>query len=353
MWRRIGNIALVVAIWATIVAYVVCSAILVSQHKRVQNVERLNIEIADSTASGQLITSHRVREMLLEQGIATVGVNVESVDTRAIREMIYREGFVDYVGIYTSYSGTLHIHISQRKPLFRLLVDGYNCYITADGYLFQSPEHAALHIPVVSGDYCPPFASEYEGHLSQVLAGYELKAKDSVAHIGKELKPILEREHYWQSRRKDVRDSTITQKGERRRLYRYIDGHLRDCKHAKEAIAARQRAVESAFEQRVAQFEQLQSLIEFVALIDRDNFWRAEIVQIVATTTSDGRITLQLIPRSGNHRIEFGWLESCEQKMDKLRLFYDKVAVTRGWDSYKTVNLNFADTIVCTYKDEN
>ena len=53
MWRRIGNIALVVAIWATIVAYVVCSAILVSQHKRVQNVERLNIEIADSTASGR------------------------------------------------------------------------------------------------------------------------------------------------------------------------------------------------------------------------------------------------------------------------------------------------------------
>ena len=90
-----------------------------------------------------------------------------------------------------------------------------------------------------------------------------------------------------------------------------------------------------------------------MAYIDGDNFWRAEIVQIVATTTSDSRLSLQLIPRSGNHRIEFGWLENCVQKMDKLRLFYDKVAVTRGWNSYKTVNLNFADKIVCTYNDEN
>ena len=57
MWRRIGNIALVVVIWATIVAYVLLSAKLVRQHKRVQNVERLAIEIVDSTASGQLITA--------------------------------------------------------------------------------------------------------------------------------------------------------------------------------------------------------------------------------------------------------------------------------------------------------
>lgn len=353
MWRRIGNIALVVVIWATIVAYVLLSAKLVRQHKRVQNVERLAIEIVDSTASGQLITSQRVRDMLLEHGIATVGSNVTTVDTRAIREMICREGFVDYVGIYTSYSGTLHISIRERKPLFRLLVDGYNSYITADGYLFQSPERTALHTPVVSGDYRPPFEAGYEGPLSQVLEGYRLKATDSVAQIAKLLKPVLEREQYWQSRRKCVRDSTITQKGERKRLYRYIDGHLRDCKREKEAIALRQRAVESEFEQRVAQFEQLQSLIDFVAYIAGDNFWRAEIVQIVATTTSDSRLSLQLIPRSGNHRIEFGWLENCVQKMDKLRLFYDKVAVTRGWNSYKTVNLNFADKIVCTYNDEN
>ena len=109
MWRRIADIALVVAIWAVIALYVIYSATLVRRHKQAQNVERLAIEIVDSTASGQLITSQRVREMLLERGIATINTNIESVDTQAIREMICQEGFVEYVGIYASYSGTLHI----------------------------------------------------------------------------------------------------------------------------------------------------------------------------------------------------------------------------------------------------
>jgi hypothetical protein len=94
------------------------------------------------------------------------------------------------------------------------------------------------------------------------------------------------------------------------------------------------------------------SLIAFVERLQRDRFFRAEIVQIVATTTSNGALSLMLVPRSGEHRIEFGWLENVEDKLHRLRLFYDRVAVTSGWESYKSVNLNYADRIVCTYNRE-
>ena len=337
MWRRIANIALVVVIWSAIAAYVTFSALLVRRHNQEQNVERLAIEIVDSTAAGQLITSQRVRKMLLDRGIATINTNIRSVDTQAIREMICKEGFVDYVGIYASYSGTLHIRISQRKPLLRFMVD----------------ERAALYIPVVSGDYSPIFESGYEGRLSDVIEASGVECLDSVRIVGRQRAPILERQEFWLSRRKAVRDSTIEDRAERKRLNRYIDGHLRDCKRALEGVEAQQRAVEARFERKVERYDELNSLLDFVAKTQSDSFWRAEIVQIVATTTSDNRLSLMLIPRSGNHRIEFGWLENCEQKLDKLRTFYDKVAVTRGWDSYKMVNLNYADKIICTYKDEN
>lgn len=353
MWRRIADIALVVAIWAVIALYVIYSATLVRRHKQAQNVERLAIEIVDSTASGQLITSQRVREMLLERGIATINTNIESVDTQAIREMICQEGFVDYVGIYASYSGTLHIRISQRKPLLRFLADGYNCYITADGYIFQSPERAALYVPVVSGDYRPAFEPTYEGRLEGVVAAFRAEALDSVRIVGKRSAPILERKEYWLARRKAVRDSTIEQRAERNRLYRYIDGHLRDCNRELEAVEAAKREINARCERKVEHCNELKELIAFVARIESDSFWRAEIVQLVATTTSDGRLSLMLVPRSGDHRIEFGWLEGSEAKLSKLRLYYDKVAVTRGWDSYKSVNVQYADKIVCTYKDEN
>ncbi|MBQ9137249.1 MAG: hypothetical protein IJX65_01265 [Alistipes sp.] len=353
MWRRIANIALVVTIWAAIAAYVVYSATLVRRHKQEQNIERLAVEIEDSTAAGQLITSQRVREMLLEQGIATINTNVGSVDKIAIKELICNEGFVDHVGIYTTYNGTLHIRISQRKPLFRLVTEGYNCYITADGYIFGAPDHAALHTPVVSGVYRPIFKPDFEGDMRVALAALMAEAEDSVRIVGRATAPVLERQEHWLSRRKAVRDSTITERGERRRLYRYIDGHLRDCKRELQAIAAQQSAIRQRAEVTRQRYNELRELIAFISTIESDRFWRSEIVQIVASTTSYGSLSLTLIPRSGDHRIEFGTLADSERKMTKLRAFYDKVMPTCGWDSYKSVNLNFADRIVCTYRTAN
>lgn len=353
MWRKIGQIALVIAIWGVITTYVVYSALLVHKHKQEQNVERLAIEIVDSTASGQLITSQRVREMLMYKPIPTIGVNVNMVDHWAIKELICNEGFVDNVSVYTSYNGTLHISISQRTPLLRLRVDGYDSYITADGYIFNSPEHGALHAPVVSGNYRPVFKAGYEGSLKDLFVDVQTQA-DSLARVVMAKKmPILERQEWLQQRRKDVRDSAIEQKSERKRLYRNIDGHLRDCKNALAAIDAERDAVYSKAAHTKRRFEDFKALLGFVGQLSADRFWRSEIVQIVATTTADDRITLTLIPRSGNHRIEFGWVEDCDQKLHKLRLFYDKIAITSGWESFKSVNLNYADKIVCTYNGEN
>ena len=353
MWRKIGQIALVITIWGVITTYVVYSALLVHKHKQEQNVERLAIEIVDSTASGQLITSQRVREMLMYKPIPTIGVNVNMVDHWAIKDLICNEGFVDNVSVYTSYNGTLHISISQRTPLLRLRVDGYDSYITADGYIFNSPEHGALHTPVVSGNYRPVFKAGYEGSLKDLLVDVQTQA-DSLARVVMAKKtPILERQEWLQQRRKDVRDSAIEQKSERKRLYRNIDGHLRDCKNALAAIDAERDAVYSKAAHTKRRFEDFKALLGFVGQLSADRFWRSEIVQIVATTTADDRITLTLIPRSGNHRIEFGWVEDCDQKLHKLRLFYDKIAITSGWESFKSVNLNYADKIVCTYNGEN
>jgi hypothetical protein len=290
--------------------------------------------------------------MLLENGIATINTNVDKVDTRAIKEMICSEGFVDDVDIYASYSGTLHIRISQRTPLMRLLVDGYDCYTTADGYLFRSPQHAALYVPVVSGNYRPQFDPNFEGELSAVLAKIRADVADTLQGVAAERERVAKRQSYWLSRRKAVRDSTITDKSERERLNNYIAGHLRDCNRDFERIAAKRDAINNRLATREAHYKDFISLISFVERLQRDKFLRAEVVQIVATTTSNGALSLTLIPRSGDHRIEFGWIENVEDKLHRLRLFYDQVAVTSGWESYKSVNLNYADRIVCTYNRE-
>ena len=49
-----------------------------------------------------------------------------------IEEMIARNGFVERVDAYVSYDGVLHVDISQRRPLVRLLVNGVDSYVTAE-----------------------------------------------------------------------------------------------------------------------------------------------------------------------------------------------------------------------------
>lgn len=363
MIKRIASIVLYIAIWGIIVAYIVQASMLVTHHRQHQTVEHVDIDIVDSTGSGQLITSKRVRERLIAEGIGTMGVLIDSVDVRAIRNMIIRNGFVDNVDVYTSYSGVLHINISQRKPLFRLMTGRYNVYVTHDGFIFGSPEQSSLYVPVVTGSYTPPFGVKFEGTTAMARQNIRNRYNDSIRLLAQRLIPIRARKEHWQERRREIRDSSIGRRwfgdkakynakkrswlAERKRLLRYCDGMLRDCQLAKERVEKQQRMVAKrgeAMEQRLNDFIRL---IEFIETINRNDFWRAEVVQIVLSENSFGRICVELVPRSGNHRIIFGELRNESDKLERLLNFYHSVLGSVGWQRYAEIDVSYADRVIC------
>lgn len=358
MWRKALEIFLVVLTWAAMAAYVVCSYLLVERHKENQKVERVDVVVKGGSMPGLLITPERVRDMLLEQNIATIGTKITQVDTDAIESMICSHGFVDDVDIYTSYSGTLHINISQRMPVMRLLTKGYDVYVTSDGFVFGSPTSAALYVPVVSGDYRPIFEPHFEGRMESVLESFRRQTDDSIAIIAKSAEPVKDRERRLKERRKEIRDSSVKKENieawkiERKRLLKNIEGHLRDCDRDFERIAARQRGVESRFEKRQRDYNDFCNFLSFIEHISADKFWRAEIVQIVAEKNSAGSISLNLIPRSGDYSILFGEVADSKAKLERLQRFYDDVAASTGWDSYKSVDVSIAGRIVCTKREK-
>ncbi len=62
---------------------------------------------------------------------------------------------MDEAVAYVDYGAVLHIGISQRKPLLRLLTDGMNAYVTSEGYVFAAPRLVALR---AGGDRTVPAA---------------------------------------------------------------------------------------------------------------------------------------------------------------------------------------------------
>ncbi len=88
----------------------------------------------------------------------------------------------------------------------------------------------------------------------------------------------------------------------------------------------------------------LKDLYALAEFIRKDDFWKAQIVQVYLDKVNG----LELIPRLGEHRIIFGNVDDMEGKFRKLRLFYEEGLKSMGWGNYRTINLKYKGQVVCS-----
>ncbi|MDR2680269.1 MAG: cell division protein FtsQ [Tannerella sp.] len=87
-------------------------------------------------------------------------------------------------------------------------------------------------------------------------------------------------------------------------------------------------------------------LYKFALFLQEDEFWNDQIEQIYVRSVDD----VEIIPRVGSHCIILGNLENYEDKLERLRLFYEQVIPKMGWEKYSVINLKYRNQIVCTKK---
>ena len=363
--NRILRYALFALLWAAVAAYVLYAGASARRARAARSVARLEIAIVDSTSQGQLVTSRQVRSWIAREGIKTVGAPVDGVDLTGIEQLIARNGFVSRVAAYVSYGGVLHVSIHQRKPLLRLLVDGYNGYVTDRGYVFAAPRASSLYVPVVTGSYRPPFPASYVGDVRDHIDAQLRKIDGRIAELEREKYPFYKRELKNDRNIADLRRKRIKQqwwrletdsmfqlrvdrlkahKEQLRRGYRY---EARLIAEGIDRISEQQEAVRRAQKKLEKSYEDFMKLLTFVETVEDDDFWRSEVVQIAAYTTSSGALEVELVPRSGRFTIRFGRLERVEEKFDKLLRFYRRGLSTLGWDTYRSIDVRFAGQVVC------
>ncbi len=81
--------------------------------------------------------------------------------------------------------------------------------------------------------------------------------------------------------------------------------------------------------------------------IRKDKFWSSQIEQIYF----DKNKKIVMVPRVGNHIIEFGEAENIEKKFRKLYTFYQNGMNNIGWNKYSKINIEFSDKVICTKRD--
>jgi len=78
--------------------------------------------------------------------------------------------------------------------------------------------------------------------------------------------------------------------------------------------------------------------------IYNDAFWKAQIEQIYVNEKGE----LKLVPRVGDHIIEFGVVEDVDAKFKKLKALYKSGWDSREWNLYKKVSLKYKGQVVCS-----
>ncbi len=359
------RIVLLTLLWVAVAGYLLFAAISVERVRSAKILKRVDIEIVDSSSLGHLVTSEEVREWITSNGIPTEGALIDSVDIAAIERLIAGNGFVDEAVAYISYDGVLKIEVSRLKPVVRFLSGGRDSYVTADGYIFDTPHRSSLYMPVITGTYKAPCANDFVGDLRRSIDADIAVHEGIIAAMEREKYPHFHREQrndrniretkrhrvkkrWWAFESDEEHEMRIELwKLERKRLLRRYAYEARCIEQDIAAIELRQQAERDAQKKLEKNYEDFMKLLTFVEQVDEDEFLRSEIVQIVAYTAHSGALEVNLVPRSGNHLIRFGRIEEVEEKFSRLLSFYHKGFTQLGWESFSEVDLRYDKQVVC------
>ena len=351
------------ALLLLIAAYIVAAVTVFNRKPASQVCQDIRLVIKDSVYAG-FITKNEVSAMLKKKGISPLDQPMDRVRTDSIEQVLSRHPLIDRVECYKTPGGSLNIEVSQRRPMMRLMVDGYDAYVTEDGFIFESPDASALYVPVVTGPYRPITPPSYEGRMGDFIAERVRESQERIREIGRD-KIALYREEdtirvrrtaerkrsvkkQWREDKEDFRKRVDELRRQKRAKLKYYDGMLRDIQSRIDAVTARQRAEALKQKKLEERYDDFLKLINFVKWLESDSFWSSEVVQIVARTSSSGRLEADLVPRSGNFRIVLGNLDDADRKMDKLMRFYRDGLSRIGWDRYRIINVKYENQVVCT-----
>jgi cell division protein FtsQ len=119
--------------------------------------DSVKIDIADSPERN-FIASSDILKMLEKNNIKYIGVHLSNIDLNKIEQIVKSNQIVAECKAYTGINGSLHIEVTQRIPLVRIIdSQGQGYYIDKEGNILNLSRHYAPRLLVVNGNIKTPF----------------------------------------------------------------------------------------------------------------------------------------------------------------------------------------------------
>lgn len=231
-----------------LLAYLVVAVARFSKGENTNACRRVEIAVSDSSRAA-FISDDEVRSLLEQKHLYPEGIPMNRIDLKEMEQALEAHQFILQAQCYKTADNVVHVKVSQRLPVMRILSDE-------------------------GGDY-------------------------------------------------------------------FIDAHgkpLRKVKYPADVVLAT-GAVSRHFAEH--------SLAPIGCYLQQNEFWNNQILQIHVLADS----TLEVIPRVGNHIVYLGEAVDVEQKLGRLKVFYEEALNNVGWNKYSKIDLQFNNQIICTKKE--
>jgi len=152
----------------------------------------LKVVIADSLENS-FITVDDVKTYIDREYGQYIGVGLDSIDLVKIEKIVDNRSAVLKSQAYMTKDGTLHIDVTQRRPVVRFQKKDGGFYADADGCIFPLQRTYASHVQVVDGNIPIAANSGYKG---------EIKSPEEREWFKKimELVNYIERDRVWKNK---------------------------------------------------------------------------------------------------------------------------------------------------------
>lgn len=141
-----------------------CAYIAGVEWRRPLKCERIEVEIIDSLKNS-FVTPKDVK-MYLDKGYGEyIGQPLDSLDLVKIERIVDGRSAVKKSQAYVTKDGTLHVKVSQRKPVVRFQKTDGGFYADQEGYIFPLQSSYTSHVQVIDGNIPLAANSGYKGAI--------------------------------------------------------------------------------------------------------------------------------------------------------------------------------------------
>ena len=157
---------ILLSICGGIIAFcIVCSYLAGLKLRSECTCKKIEINVLDSLHN-QFVSTADIKTLLDKAYGPYIGVKTDSLDLVKIEDIVDRRSAVLKSQVYVTVDGTLHIDITQRRPVVRFQKKDGGFYADKDGYIFPLQSSFSSYVQIIDGHIPLAANSGYKGELT-------------------------------------------------------------------------------------------------------------------------------------------------------------------------------------------